>query len=333
MIHKIKYIKLVCVSLFLISSYSYADSILRLSHQWPGNSGDLRHEMALLIQTELSEKNIGLQLEIIPKEKLQVKPRQQWSTMTSGYVDMTIYPLAYAGPKFPIFNITLMPGIIKNHEHAKRFNRSKVMHEVKKVISQAGVLVIADIWLAGGMVSTDKCLTEPKHVKNLWMRAAGITYNQMFEKAQAKISTMPSSKIREAMLDRKLDGAITSSSSLVSYKIYNGTKCLIAPDETAIWFMYEPILMSKTSFAKLTKEQQQVLLTAGKKAEKFGFKEAVKADKKLIEVYSKQGVTVKTLTNEQFYKWRKVAEKSSYKMFENEVRDGKKILSWALNVE
>lgn len=322
---------------FLFTPNLYADTVLRLSHQWPDNSGDMRHEMAKLIQKEIIQKDLGLRLDILAKDKLknelQIRPWQQWSTMTSGHIDMTIYPLAYAGPKFPIFNITLMPGIIKNHAHARRFNNSKVMRLVKKIMIRAGVIVIADAWLAGGMVSNKGCLVEPDNIKGLWMRAAGITYNQMFAEAGGRISSMPSSKIKDAMNKNKLDGAITSSSSLVSYKIYEEAKCLIAPGESAIWFMYEPILMAKSSFDKLSKKQQQALLVAGKKAEEFGFKEAVKADKTLIEVYSKNGVTIKKLTNKQFDKWRKMAEKSSYKLFKDEIRNGKKILSWALEVE
>lgn len=121
---------------FLFTSNLYAETVLRLSHQWPANSGDMRHEMAKLIQKELKNSDLNLRLKILAKDelknKLQVRPWQQWSTMTSGNIDMTIYPLAYAGTKFPIFNITLMPGIIKNHAHAQRFNNSKVMRLVKK---------------------------------------------------------------------------------------------------------------------------------------------------------------------------------------------------------
>jgi TRAP-type C4-dicarboxylate transport system substrate-binding protein len=321
----------VAVLLFSVCAGVSAKQVtLRLGHQWPGDVGDIRHEMAKIIQAELKQKNIGIELKILPNNESGYKPWQQWSAVAAGKLDMSIYPLAYAGPKHPEFNLTLMPGIIKNHEHAARFNKSKVMRSIKRIMEQAGVIVIADAWLAGGIVSNKRCIEQPRDAKGLTMRAAGIAYNQMLEEAGANIASMPSNKIREAMHNDTLQGAITSSSSLVSYKIYEETKCLIAPGKLAIWFMYEPIIMSKKRFDSLTQQQQEVLLTAGKKAEKYGALEARKADTILINTYKQHGVEVKELTDKEFQEWRDVAEDSSYKKFRDGVRNGKELLKWAL---
>lgn len=306
---------------------------LRLSHQWPDDTGDMRHEMARIIQEELHRKKLGVEVKIFPhieKGELKIKPWQQWSALTSGIIDMSIYPLAYAGPKHPEFNLTLMPGIIRNHEHALRLNNSRVMQEIKKIMREAGVVVIADAWLAGGMVSSKRCVAEPKDAKDLWLRSAGITYNQMLAEAGAKIASMPSSKIKEAMHNDELDGAITSSSSLVSYKIYEESKCLIAPGKVSMWFMYEPVIMARAKFDELNEAQQAALLAAGKLAEQYGFTEAKKADAALIATFRQHGVEVRELTEDQFLQWREVAEDSSYKEFTAEVRNGEQLLKWAL---
>ena len=50
-----------------------------------------------------------------------------------------------------------------------------------------------------------------------------------------------------------LDAANTSSGSFVSYRIFEQTKYLTAPGENALWFMYEPILMSKKDSTNLLK--------------------------------------------------------------------------------
>ena len=34
---------------------------------------------------------------------------------------------------------TLMPGTVKNHKHALKFNKSPMMKEIKKIINDAGV--------------------------------------------------------------------------------------------------------------------------------------------------------------------------------------------------
>ena len=130
---------IILLTSIFVNTNLQADTILRLTHQWPGNTGDLRHEMAKIIQIELKKSNLGIGLEIDAKDQLKMRPWQQWSAMLSGTTDMSVYPLAYAGPNHPAFNLTLMPGIIKNHEHARRFNQSKVMQKIKSIINDAGI--------------------------------------------------------------------------------------------------------------------------------------------------------------------------------------------------
>jgi TRAP-type C4-dicarboxylate transport system substrate-binding protein len=97
--------------------------------------------------------------------------------------------------------------------------------------------------------------------------------------------------------------------------------------------MYEPVLMSKKSFDKLDKKQQQVLLAAGKKAEAY-FREHTKAmDDAMVKVFKDHNVEVVTLTPAEYDAWLKVAQQSSYKDFAQEVPDGKKLIDEALAVK
>ena len=93
--------------------------------------------------------------------------------------------------------------------------------------------------------------------------------------------------------------------------------------------MYEPILMSKKSFEKLNKQQQDVLMKAAAKAEEYAFVEAKKVDDKMVDVYKKAGVEVVTMSGEQ----AAIADKSSYKAFADKVKGGKELLDMALSVE
>ena len=61
----------------------------------------------------------------------------------------------------------------------------------------------------------------------------------------------------------------TSAGSFVSFRIYEQAECITAPGDNALWFMYEPVLMSKKSFDKLNKQQQDVIIAAGKKAQAY----------------------------------------------------------------
>ena len=85
--------------------------------------------------------------------------------MTTGQLDISAFPLAYAAKFHPEFDITLMPGMVKNHKHALRVNNSPMMKEIKKIINDAGVIVLSDAWLAGGFVSKKKLHNESKFCK------------------------------------------------------------------------------------------------------------------------------------------------------------------------
>jgi TRAP-type C4-dicarboxylate transport system substrate-binding protein len=309
-----------------------ADVSMKASHQWPGGKGDIRDEMVQIIARHMKDKNTGVDIKVYPGKSL-FKPKEQWGAMTKGKLDITAFPLAYAGGKHPEFNLTLMPGLVKNHDHAIRLNSSPFMQKIKKIMDDAGVMVLADTWLAGGFVSKKNCILEPDDVKGQKFRAAGKAFNQMLAAAGATITSMPSSEIYSGLQTGVLDGANTSSSSLVSYRIYEQVSCLTAPGANALWVMYEPILMAKASFDKLSPEQQKEIVKAGKIAEEYASNASKEADQKLVDAYKKAGVKVVEMTAEQAAMWRKIADESSYKDFADKVEGGKALLDMALSVE
>ena len=315
-----------------VVSTASAERTLKASHQWPGGKGDIRDEMVQMIARDVNNANLGLKIKVYPGKSLY-KPKEQWGAMTKGKLDMTAFPLAYAGGRHPELNLTLMPGLVKNHDHALRLNKSEFMGKIKKIMDDAGVIVLADTWLAGGFVSKKNCILEPNDVKGQAFRAAGKAFNQMLAGAGASITKMPSSEIYSGLQTGVLDGANTSSASLVSYRIYEQVKCLTAPGDNALWVMYEPILMSKKTYNSLTKAQQKVLMAASKKAEKFAYEGAKKADAKLVDAYKKAGVKVVTMTAKQAAMWRKIADETSYKDFAEKVKGGRELLDMALSVK
>jgi TRAP-type transport system periplasmic protein len=318
-------------ALFTVCSTASAIDF-KASHQWPGGKGDVRDEMVQMIARHMTENKTGVDIKVYPGKSL-FKPKEQWNAMTKGKLDITAFPLAYAGGKHPEFNLTLMPGLVKNHDHATRLNSSPFMQKIKQIMDEAGVMVLADTWLAGGFVSKGECILEPEDVKGMKFRAAGKSFNQMLAAAGATITSMPSSEIYSGLQTGVLDGANTSSSSLVSYRIYEQVKCLTAPGKNALWVMYEPILMAKASFDKLSKAQQEELMKAAAKAEQYASQASKEADKKLIDAYKKAGVKVVEMSSEQAAKWREIADTSSYKDFAENVKGGRELLDIALSVE
>src|SRR6266576_1640106 len=288
-----------------------APTTLRASHQFPGGRGDVRDEMVQIIARDAKAANVELEIQVYPGASL-FKPNEQWNALVNGQLDISSFPLDYASGKQRAFGATLMPGLVRSHERAQRLNDSAFMKDIKARIDKAGVVVLADAWLAGAIASKKGCIRKPDDIKGLKVRSAGPTFASMWQAAGASIVSVPSNEVYNALQTGVADATDTSSGSFVSFRIYEQVKCLTAPGDNALWFMYEPLLMSKKSFSRLNKKQQETLLTAGRKSEAFFAKEAKKLDDEMVKVFKDHKVEVVTLTAAEYDQWVKVAEKSYY---------------------
>jgi TRAP-type C4-dicarboxylate transport system substrate-binding protein len=325
-------IALSAASALLAASAVAAPMVLRASHQFPGGKGDVRDEMVQIIAREAKAAGVDLDVQVYPGASL-FKPNDQWNALVNGQLDISSFPLDYASGKERAFGATLMPGLVRNHERARRLGDSKFMKDIKAKIEEAGVIVLADAWLAGAVASKKACIRTPADIKGQKVRSAGPTFAAMWQAAGASIVSIPSNEVYNALQTGVADGTDTSSGSFVSFRLYEQVKCLTAPGENALWFMYEPVLMSKKSFERLNKKQQDVLLTAGKKAEAYFAKEGKGLDDEMVKVFKDHKVEVVTLTPAEYDAWIDVARKSSYEQFAKEVSDGKQLIDDALSVK
>src|SRR5712671_1294319 len=316
----------------LSASAFAATTVLRASHQFPGGKGDVRDEMVQIVAREAKAAGVELEVQVYPGASL-FKPNEQWNALVNGQLDISSFPLDYASGKQRAFGATLMPGLVRSHERAQRVNTSAFMKDIKAQIDKAGVVVLADAWLAGAIASKRGCIRKPDDIKGLKVRSAGPTFAAMWQAAGASIVSIPSNEVYNALQTGVADATDTSSGSFVSFRIYEQVKCLTAPGDHALWFMYEPVLMSKRSFNRLNKEQQDALTNAGKKSEEYFNKATRGLDDEMVATFKKNNVEVVTLTPAEYDAWVKIAQDSSYKQFAAEVPDGKKLIDEALAVK
>ncbi|MBL4892028.1 MAG: TRAP transporter substrate-binding protein DctP [Rhizobiaceae bacterium] len=327
---KKSFITLATGLVFAASTLAANSAELRLSHQW--STKDVRHKVAQMVADEVAGANVDLSIKIFPSKSL-FKPREQYKPLSRGQLDMTMFPLAYAAGQRPAYNLTLMPGMVKNHDHAARLNHSPFMGELQKLMAEDDVMVLVHGYLAGGFVGKEKCITSPDDVKGLQTRAAGKSFEQMLAAAGASIASMASSEIYSAMQTGVLQAANTSSSSFVSYRIFEQVKCYTPAGDVALWFMYQPLLMNKSAYDGLNDAQRAALMAGAKKAETFYLTEAKKQDAASTKTFADAGVEIKNMTPAEFKQWRDIAKDSSYKTFVDQTPDGQKLLDMALAVE
>ena len=309
-----------------------ADVTLKASHQFPGGKGDVRDEMVQLIAREVAAAKVGLEIKVFPGSSL-VKAQEQWKAMINGQIDMSAFPLDYASGFHPQFGATLMPGLVKSHAHARRINDSAFLKDIKAIVEQGGVKVLADAWLAGAFAGKEKCILKPEDVVGMKVRSAGATFAQMWAGAGASVVSIPSNEVYNAMQQGVIQATDTSSGSFVSFRLYEQVKCITAPGDNALWFMYEPVLISKRSWDKLNDAQKKALMTAAAKAEDYFESESKKLDDKMVATFKANKVEVVTMSDAEADAWRAVAQKTSYKSFADKVPGGKELIDKALSVK
>jgi TRAP-type C4-dicarboxylate transport system substrate-binding protein len=126
-----------------------------------------------------------------------------------------------------------------------------------------------------------------------------------------------------------LDGVWTSSASLISFRLYELAKHVTTAREHTFWFMFEPLLMSKATYDSLTPAQQKIVMEVGASLEPFAMQACKADDKELAEVYGKAGARVHDMDEKTFLMWRDLAKKSAWKNFEDNVKNGKKLMEMA----
>jgi TRAP-type C4-dicarboxylate transport system substrate-binding protein len=153
--------------------------------------------------------------------------------------------------------------------------------------------------------------------------------DMVLKAAGSAVMNMPSDEIYAAMQTGALDAAMTSSTSLISFRLEEVAKQLTTGRGKAYWFMFEPLLMSRTVFESLPKGHQSVLLTAGAELEKFATEGAKADDQKVAATYEHAGGKAFDLSAATVERWRTLARETAWKDFAGRSESCAKMLKLA----
>ncbi len=312
-----------------------AATTLKISHQFPGGSieqGDFRDRLCRIFAREVEQRTNGeVHFDVYANSSL-MKTLAQFSAVRKGALDMSLFPLAYAGGEVHAANLGLMPCLVTNYEQAAQWKNAEIGKALAKACEDKGVRIIAWIWQAGGVASRKTSVLSPDGVKGVKIRGGSREMDLMFTAAGAQVSTMPSNEIYIGMQTSALDAALTSSTSLISFRLEELAKHLTAARKGSFWFMLEPLIISKAIFDRLPPAHQKAILDVGAEMEAFGTAEAKKDDEEVARVYAAKGVQVSDLDEQKLADWRKVAEASAWKDFASKSSEAAELLKLAQKV-
>ncbi len=295
-----------------------ATRTLKISHQFPGGTaeqGDFRDRLVRRFAAAVQKRTDNeLAFEIYPGSSL-MKTVAQFSALRRGALDLSLYPLAYAGGEVPEVNIGLMPCLVTSYEQGLAWKGQAVGQELERVLDKRGVKIVTWLWQAGGTASRAGPVVQPDDVKGLKVRGGSREMDLMLKAAGGIISSVPSNEIYAAMQTGSLDAAVTSSTSLISFRLEEISKAVTTGRTGSFWFMLEPLLMSKQIFDSLPAAHQAAVAQVGAEMEAFGLQAAKADDEDLARVYLKAGITARDMDPDALGKWRAVAQDTAWKDF------------------
>jgi len=171
------------------------------------------------------------------------------------------------------------------------------------------------IWQAGGVASRSRPLVTPDDAKGMKVRGGSREVDMMLKDAGASVISLPSNEIYAAMQTGAMDAAITSSTSLISFRLEEVAKALTTGRGRSYWFMFEPLLISKSVFQALPKAQQDAVMAVGAEMEKFALEGAKADDQAVAGIYAKAGAKVFDLDDATLRKWQAIAKGNAWKDF------------------
>src|SRR3954452_21238123 len=312
-----------------------AATTLKISHQFPGGTidkGDFRDRLCRMFAAEIAKRSGGeISAEIYPNSSL-IKTNAQFSAMRKGALDISLYPMPYAGGELPETNIGLMPGLVSTYAQGLSWKEKPIGKALSDFLADKGIILLTWVWQAGAVASRSKPIVAPEDAKGMKVRGGSREMDMVLQAAGASVLSVPSNELYAAMQTGACDAGITSSTSLISFRLEEVAKALTSGAGASYWFMLEPLMMSKSIFDALPKKHQDVIIAVGSEMEAFGKKGAQDDDVEVAKVYEKAGAKVSPLDQATVNKWRDIARDTAWKDYTGKSAAAANLLKLATDV-
>lgn len=299
-----------------ISPVQAATRVLRIAHPVPAamdEKGDFRDRLCHMFGRGVAERTGGsLSVEVYPNSSL-MKTNAMFSAMRKGALDMSLYPLPFAGGEVREMNIGLIPCLVSSYGQGFGWKSAEVGRRLTGLLQEKGVVLVTWIWSAGGVAARARELVTPADAKGLKVRGGSREIDRMLEAAGAATLSLPANENYVAMQTGAIDAVITSMQSLVSFRLEELTKNITVAVPRSFWFMLTPLMMSKRIFDALSKAERDAVMEVGASLEGFARAEAVAADAAAGVIYEKAGARSHQMTDDILRQWTEIARQTSWR--------------------
>ncbi|MDZ3995849.1 TRAP transporter substrate-binding protein [Pseudomonas sp. Teo4] len=226
--------------------------------------------------TVVAEQNMGKKLEAASKGEITFKmfaggvlgsEKEVIEQAQIGAVQMTRVSLGIVGPVVPDVNVFNMPFVFRDHEHMRKVIDGQIGQEILDKITNSEFNLVALAWMDGGTrnIYTKHPVRSIDDLKGMKIRVQGNpVFIDMMNAMGGNGIAMDTGEIFSALQTGVIDGAENNPPTLLEHNHFQNAKYYTL---TGHLILPEPVVMSKTTWNKLTPEQQELVKKVAREAQ------------------------------------------------------------------
>lgn len=253
-----------------------------------------------------------------------------WDAMVAGTLDLAGFYLHTVHDRVPEFEATLMPGVGRNYEQARRLTNSAFMGQIKRKSAEKGVIILGGNWLTEAITAKRGCVRGPADAKGLKVFTGTDSFDLMWRAAGATLVEQPDFVASNAF---RGDAQTIQSPLVEALKVAPLAKCATVAGEYGLGFIFNAVMISKSTFDRLNANQKNEILKIASDAEADLYDGYKKLDDYVIRMLGAAGVETVSMSEAEYQAWLQIARTSAHKDFAARVPDGAQLIESALAVK
>ena len=225
--------------------------------------------------------------------------------------------------EWPVFGVEAVPFLAPTPEaNLKLLEIIEPMLNAR--LQQQGMrLLFAVPWPPQAIYFTEE-VTSTEGFKDVRFRAYNPVTGRLAELMGAQPVTVQQAEVPQAFSTGVITAMITSPATGVDTQAWDFVKYYYPVNAMTPWNL---VVVNERAFNRLSKDEQQAVLTAAKNAQTRGWKMQAEETDLLVETLRKNGMTVVEPSEQLMQQLRKIGEQLTEEWVQAAGEDGKKIMS------
>jgi len=280
---------------------------LQISHQFHAEY-DSRGRAAQVFAAEVERRLPELKITIHPQLSIGLTRVEQLTALQSGRLAFAVLPFFVPSKTIPEFSLALLPGLVPDLAAARTLKNSTMHAELQSIAAANGLRIVTWWWMRGGFALTAPRPITTGSLSGLTLQSCGLMQELLVD-AGAHPGEEPASEIPMLLDMGALDGIAMPYEEFVALRLHEHTT-LATFGGPSLVTCFSPMLMSKKAWDSLSTQQKLAIEEAAAASDTYFERAQEEVEATALRAFENTGVQVRSLTNEEFAGWLKLAHET-----------------------